>query len=496
MSTTTQRIGPDSQGASLAAGRAAEEKDSQQAQGANGGSHDLVKSSSVLGLLDQAKAMLADLRTVREVKGLRDKAQAFQHWLKQRGGSLEAQQDASEMKLRSERKLGEMLAETTRAGNPQLLHDEIIGRLPEGITLIQSHRWQRVWLVCEEEFERYIAGARQSETPITTSGILKIAALEAAEKARAKKRKAGPRVIEGERWRIERADCLDFLARQPEKSIDLLLTSPPYEDARRYQEGGQNLGVARSTDQWVEWMVEVFKGSLRCCKGLVAFVVAGRTKNYQWSASPALLMAALHNAGICLRCPPIYRRVGIPGSGGPDWLRNDYEWVICATNGGILPWSDNTTMGQPPKYAPGGDPTHRTQNGQRVNDPVGYAPMSERENEGPHRARRRAGRVYQPPDLANPGNVIDCVVGGGAMGSKLCHENEAPFPERLAEFFIRSFCPPGGLVCDPFAGSGTTLAVAVKQGRVATGCDLRDSQVKIVKRRISDITPPLFTNED
>ena len=63
------------------------------------------------------------------------------------------------------------------------------------------------------------------------------------------------------------------------------------------------------------------------------------------------------------------------------------------------------------------------------------------------------------------------------MGSKLCHENEAPFPEQLAEFFIRSFAPPAGLVCDPFAGSGTTLAVAVQWGRRAVGCDIRPSQV-------------------
>jgi hypothetical protein len=40
-------------------------------------------------------------------------------------------------------------------------------------------------------------------------------------------------------------------------------------------------------------------------------------------------MAALHEAGFKLRKPPIFQRVGIPGSGGPDWLRNDYEFVVC-----------------------------------------------------------------------------------------------------------------------------------------------------------------------
>jgi hypothetical protein len=69
------------------------------------------------------------------------------------------------------------------------------------------------------------------------------------------------------------------------------------------------------------------------------------------------------------------------------------------------------------------------------------------------------------PVLANPGNVIKCVVGGGVMGSDLAHLNEAPFSESLVTFFVRSFCPPGGVVLDPFAGSGTVGAVAVKTGR-------------------------------
>ena len=70
------------------------------------------------------------------------------------------------------------------------------------------------------------------------------------------------------------------------------------------------------------------------------------------------------------------------------------------------------------------------------------------------------------------------------MGSPLAHENEAPFPESLAEFFVRSFCPPGGTVLDPFMGSGTTLAVAQRTGREAIGIDLRESQVELTNRRV------------
>lgn len=303
--------------------------------------------------------------------------------------------------------------------------------------------------------------------------------------------------LSGERFRIDQSDCLPWLASLPESSVDLVFGSPPYEDARLYLEGGEDSGIARTTEEWVAWMLEVYEASLKCCKGLVAFVVAGRTEQYRWSASPTLLMADLHRKGVILRNPPLYQRVGIPGSGGPDWLRNDYEFIICTTRGGRLPWSDNVALGEPPKHQPGGDPSHRKQNGSRVNRPGndGYATPDDRDNSGPHRARVKAGAVYQPPEKANPGNVIRCVVGGGNMGDKLCHENEAPFPESLAEFFVRSFCPPGGVVADPFSGSGTTGKMALTHGRRFIGCDIRPSQVRLTEQRLASVQQTLFDKE-
>jgi hypothetical protein len=95
------------------------------------------------------------------------------------------------------------------------------------------------------------------------------------------------------------------------------------------------------------------------------------------------------------------------------------------------------------------------------------------------------------PKIANPGNciIVKARVGGGHMGSKLCHENEAPFPEDMAEFFVRSFCPPGGIVLDPFSGSGTTVSVAVACGRRGIGIDIRPSQVQLGTRRLLGVTP-------
>lgn len=271
-------------------------------------------------------------------------------------------------------------------------------------------------------------------------------------------------------YQLLQDDCLDVLKSMKDDSVDLIFCSPPYEAARSYGDLNFNL---RGQD-WVDWAVERYVQCVRVCKGLVAWVVGGQTRQFRYTASPALLMADLHRSGVKLRKPPIYRRVGIPGSGGPDWLRNDYEFIVCSSKG-KLPWSDNTAMGHPPKYPAGGNPSHQSRDG-RVNKP-----RPQREGDV------KRVRTYSPPVKSNPGNVIDCHGGGGHMGSRLSHENEAPFPEKLAEFFVSSFCPEGGLVLDPFSGSGTTVSVARRLRRNSIGIDIRSSQIELATRRLQEL---------
>lgn len=263
-------------------------------------------------------------------------------------------------------------------------------------------------------------------------------------------------------------DCLEVLESLPENSVDLVFGSPPYEDARTY-----GIDFNLKGQKWVDWMVEVYRQSFRVCKGLVAFVVQGKTRNYQWSCTPALLIADLHRNGFNVRNPLIYSRVGIPGSGGPDYLRSDYEWIVCVSPPGKLRWSDNTACGHEPRWPVGGAMSNRTKGGSRVT-----------------KSRGEDGRLleqgYRPPALVNPGNIIHCNAGGGVMGSRLAHENEAPFPEKLAEFFIKSFCPPSGIVLDPFLGSGTTVAVAKRLGQNYIGIDVRWSQIELTQRRLNE----------
>lgn len=253
-----------------------------------------------------------------------------------------------------------------------------------------------------------------------------------------------------------------FLDALPDDSIDLLFTSPPYEDARTY-----GLGEKLPSGQaWVDWMVRLVRAAAPKVKGLIAVNCEGRTRNYAYSGTPFLLFADLHRAGFNMRKPCVYERDGIPGSGGPDWFKNRWEPIICVTRPGRLPWSDNTACGHKPISPTGGNCTLRKGDGTRLgNDP------------------------WKQPDLANPGNIIDC---GADTHFGFGNESEAPFPLALPERFVLSFCPPGGVVCDPFSGSGTTCHAAVENGRRFVGCDLRASQVELCERRMRTVTPDLF----
>jgi N6-adenosine-specific RNA methylase IME4 len=88
---------------------------------------------------------------------------------------------AAEFKLRAEWKLGKLLEETVRkGGDPKLQHET---SLPDGVSRIQSHRWQLVSSVEEEAFEQVLAKARDSQNEITTAAVIKLAKKMRAEQA-------------------------------------------------------------------------------------------------------------------------------------------------------------------------------------------------------------------------------------------------------------------------------------------------------------------------
>jgi hypothetical protein len=74
---------------------------------------------------------------------------------------------------------------------------------------------------------------------------------------------------------VEGGARLDFLNSLPADSCSLVFGSPPYVDARTY-----GIGFSLRGQDWVDWMVETYRAALRVCTGVVAFVVQGRTENF------------------------------------------------------------------------------------------------------------------------------------------------------------------------------------------------------------------------
>jgi hypothetical protein len=332
--------------------------------------------------------------------------------------------------------------------------------------------------------------------------------------------------------------ALPWLRSLPDGCASLTLTSPPYEGARTYGVGFKLCGQA-----WVDWMAPRVAEMTRCTAGLVLIDAAGQLRDGSYSPVMEWLVADLtrQHGLVCGPAPYCFFRFGIPGSGGKHYHRRDWEpvYAFCLPDRLPLQWSDNTAGGHPPKWGPGGEMSNRSKNGARVNqwggnESAGGNRTATGKRQPPgrpsHKTKRKAPSVsaggdtveregYSVPVMANPGNVVRehydaeevrqlfedavsgriepgdvvrCLVGGGQMGSPLAHENEAPFPERLAEFFVRAYAPPGSIILDPFSGSGTTGAVAVREGRRFLGCDLRPEQVDVARRRISGETPTLF----
>ena len=161
-------------------------------------------------------------------------------------------------------------------------------------------------------------------------------------------------------WQFLRGDALRLPL--PDRSVDLVFGSPPYCDARTY-----GIGAQRDCQAWVDWMLDVTAEALRVSRGAVVWVAAGVTRDRTyWPACEGLMWKWWCLGGSMYR-PCYWHRVGVQGSGGNQWFRSDIENVMCFKRDGELPWSDNTAMGNAPKYGLGGKMTNRTKNGKRVN---------------------------------------------------------------------------------------------------------------------------------
>jgi len=130
-----------------------------------------------LAMLDKASRMLADAKSLDEIKTVRDKAEAARTYVKAARLGLELQNRAAEVKLRAERKAGEFLKSLKLRGGDRRSkrHDAPLKLEDLGISRDQSKRWQYVASVTEAEFLDYLKVMNDQKREITSAGLLRLA---------------------------------------------------------------------------------------------------------------------------------------------------------------------------------------------------------------------------------------------------------------------------------------------------------------------------------
>jgi hypothetical protein len=164
-----------------------------------------------LAKYEAARAALAAAHRVDEVKDIRDKAQAMAAYARQARDTAMVEW-ATEIKVRAERRCGELLRETAengqraRQGRPeQTSHDATFTLADLGLTRDQSSCYQKLAAMPEEHFETAIETAKAAAGEVTTAHMLRLAdelrLTEATETAlRAARADAASRVRHPDMW--------------------------------------------------------------------------------------------------------------------------------------------------------------------------------------------------------------------------------------------------------------------------------------------------------
>lgn len=237
-------------------------------------------------------------------------------------------------------------------------------------------------------------------------------------------------------------DNCEVMRTLPSESIDLVVTSPPYDDLRTY--GGHSwdfYGVA--------WNLK------RLLKpgGVIVWVVADATKD--GSETGSSFQQALHFKGVGLNIHDtmFYEKSGVafPGVGR---YHNAVEFAFVLSLG--KPKAVNIIKDRKNQF------------------------VLKRPDEAT--ARQEYGARY---------NIWRYSTGGGRIGDKAAHEHPAPFPEALARDHILSWSNPGDVVLDPFSGSGTTAKMARETGRRFIGIEVNPQYVEISWKRLAQQVLPM-----
>ena len=255
---------------------------------------------------------------------------------------------------------------------------------------------------------------------------------------------------------IKHGDCLSVLKEYPDNHFDLILTSPPYADARVKTYGGVK------PEEYVEWFLPRSEEFFRVLKPSGTFILNIKEKVVDGERSTYVLELILE-----------LRKQG--------WLwTEEFIWHKKSTFPGKWPnrfrdaWERCLQFNKEKKFK---------MNQEAVMVPVGnwaekrLATLSDKDKT---RQASDTGSGFGKTienwvdrDMVYPTNVLHLAT---ETGNK---KHSAAFPKTLPEWFIKLFTDENDIVLDPFIGSGTTCHVAMALNRKSVGIDILKENVEL-----------------
>ena len=314
--------------------------------------------------------------------------------------------------------------------------------------------------------------------------------------------------------RILLGDALEQLRRLPPESVHTCVTSPPYYNLRDYGAAGQ-IGNEASVEEYLQTLVSVFREVRRVLRpdgtmwvnmgdsyagsgkgrmadgthydkkpsksgnyggtrnGHLKKTVAAGCKPKDLIGVPWQLAFALRADGWYLRQDIIWNKSNCMPESVRDRCTKSHEYIFLLSKSERY-YFDAAAISEPVTSTKGNARTFRgggAYTGGRAHDNSAQVERESHGNRENQTGRRNKRDVWT-------------VSTNGFRGAHF-----AVFPEKLIEPCILAGSPEGGMVLDPFAGSGTTGVVAKRLRRDFIGCEINPDYAQMAADRIAAATP-------
>lgn len=250
---------------------------------------------------------------------------------------------------------------------------------------------------------------------------------------------------------LHHGDCREVLPSIPERSVDLIVTSPPYADSRKNSYGGIH------PDKYVEWFLPIAEELMRVLKDDGSFVlnikekvVGGERHTYVME-----LILALKRQGWLWTEEYLWHKKNCAPGKWPNRFRDAWERCLHFTRQKKFKMYQEAVMVPTGEWAKTRLKKLSENDSKRFNSQVGSG-----------FGKNIANWVGR--EMAYPTNVLHMAT---ECGNK---NHSAAFPKELPAWFIKLFTKEDDVVLDPFMGSGTTCIAAQELGRSYIGIELKD----------------------